>query len=202
MHYILNCTHALSCIPGLVSRLSNRIRIILPLLPVIKVWWQTRLCLPQKNIPRPVYSWRFEIILIKKLWSRSSSLFYTRLQDLLFNLLQQIDSSIFWYLNRIPVWLRLWLDYLEISAITASHSSSTWHCKFSFLYFFLICDLCHLQWIEFLCLYFRGPVPELVQECLLLWLVLTDTLVILCCLYVSFYINFSLISIIHVWIIF
>jgi len=39
LHYFLNYTDNLLIIPGLVSRLSNRICIILPLLPHIKVWW-------------------------------------------------------------------------------------------------------------------------------------------------------------------
>jgi hypothetical protein len=38
LHYILIFIDVL-CIPGLVSRLSNRICIVLPLLPVIEVWW-------------------------------------------------------------------------------------------------------------------------------------------------------------------
>ena len=42
-------------------------------------------------------------------------------------------SSVFWLLVssyfRIPVWLCLWLDYFEISAITNCHSSCTCCCK-------------------------------------------------------------------------
>ena len=112
-----------------LSWLSLRICFILPLLPITEVWWQTRLCLFEKTSAWPFHSWRFE---------PCSSIYVLFLDVPCSVLLDKIIIGTKWLFlcpfglftcTRVPVWLCLWLDHFEISAISKCHCPCPCHCK-------------------------------------------------------------------------
>lgn len=83
---------------------------------------------------------------------------------------------------RFPVWLCLWLDNFEVSAIAAGHSSNSCPCKLFNAVLLIFCQ--HWMHIYLMLACFRVLVQELVLEFPLLLQLLTDRQVVFwhCCL--------------------